>query len=240
MESKREAKEAIITYVHESIIIKILCFLPAETVIRCRSVCKNWDILISSACFAEAYSSSGTALPQFLLTLHRTMVLAHLVDASCDSDFPPYNCPGLVTKSILPYIFCSKSSLCVSICSVCSFTGFIVAYDRGAQYVGSPHEPYHRLNPITRQHILVQQDNKNWHWTGCALLLAHKTSQLKLLKFTGIREARIQTIGTGLWRTVTKDSSTSHVQFTGFPIFLNGIYHWGSSRLVKVCFNPEE
>ncbi|XP_074343538.1 F-box protein At3g07870-like [Apium graveolens] len=246
MESKRNVKKATITCIHESIIIHILCFLPAEIVTRCRSVCKNWATLISSPCFAEAYATSGTAPLQFLLhgtvssTFKRAhLAFAHLAESSRDSNAPRYDCPGRVAESVLPDNFGTEYSH-ITICSVCNFTGFVVAYVHGDKF-WRRNEPYHIFNPTTRQHIVVKKYEKFWCWTHCALLFAHKTKKLKLLYFFSDTVGKIQTIGTGLWRTVTTDSLSSSVRFSGlsFPCFLNGIYHWYSSCHVMICFNAE-
>lgn len=255
-------KKTAITHIHESIIIRILCLLPTDSVIRCRSVCKNWATLICTPYFAESYSSNGTAPLHFLLhgivrisQKHKHLVFADLAQASCNAHAPRSDCPVPVkTKSVLPHILDSESSPYITVCSTCNFTGFIVAYayPRHADQFG---HPYYIFNPITSQHIVVQQNNKNKWWRNCALLLAHKTNQLKLLKFTCQDEVEIQTIGTDLWRTVTNSTGTdsqrtvkSSVYLSlvdknfGFPCFLNGIYHWSSYTFSRsiVCFNPDE
>lgn len=101
-------------------------------------------------------------------------------------------------------------------------------------------DPYHIFNPITRQNIIVEQHEKTRHWTDCALFFARKTNKLKLLNFVSGTEGKIKTIGADLWRTVKCSSFSSGVRFSGFPCFLNDIYHWYGSGRVIVCCNPEE
>ncbi|KAK1378381.1 hypothetical protein POM88_025125 [Heracleum sosnowskyi] len=239
--------------IHDSILIKILCYLAADSVIRCRSVCKNWTTLISTPEFVQEYSSSGTAPFQFLLhgtvgviQKHQQLVLADLTETSCNPHSPRYDYPvPIKTKSLLPPTLLIKSSPHeFRICSACNITGFIVAYAYPCNGDDLGH-PYHIFNPITSQHIVVQQKNKEECWRKCALVLDHKTNQVKLLKsicLHGIAVINIQTIGTNLRRMVVSSLFNNVVNF-GFPCFLNEIYHWGwscSNNGGLVCFDPDD
>ncbi|XP_074342123.1 F-box protein At2g23160-like [Apium graveolens] len=242
-----------IACIHDSIFIKILCYLAADSVIRCRSVCKNWASLILSPDFVQAYSSSQTVPFQFLLhgtvgviQEHRQLFFAHLSEASCNADTPRFDYPVPInSKSVLPPALEIKSSPHeLRICSVCNITGFIAAYAYPCRRDDLGH-PYHIFNPVTSQHIVVQQNRKNECWKKCALVLAHKTNQLKLLK--SVRQPDrdlliIQTIGTSSWRTGVCSLLHNVVNF-GFPCFLNGIYYWGwscSNNGGLVCFDPDD
>lgn len=239
--------------IHDSVIIKIFCYLAADSIIRCRSVCKNWATLISTPDFRQAYSSSGTAPLQFLLhgtvgviQQHRQLVFAHLSEASCNANTPRFDYSvSIKTKSVLPPTLHVKSSPHeFRICSACNITGFIVAYAYPCNGNNLGH-PYHVFNPITSQHIVVQQSSKNECWKKCALVLAHKTNQLKLLKpirLGGIMSIYIQTIGTSSRRTAVCALLHNVVNF-GFPCCLNGIYYWGWSCPNNgglVCFDPDD
>lgn len=124
-------KKTAILHIHESIIILILCYLPVDSIIRCRSVCKNWATLIFSQYFQESYSRSATPPLQFLLNStvgrvtknHKHFSFAHLDRASC---YARSDCAlPVITKYVLPGF--ESSSHILKICSTCNFTGFIVA-----------------------------------------------------------------------------------------------------------------
>lgn len=214
---------------------------------------QNWATLILKPDFVQAYSSRGTTPFQFLLhgtvgviQKHQQLIFADLVKTSCNVHTPRFDYPvSIKTKSLLPPKLHIRSSLHeFRICSACNITGFIVAYAYPCNGDDLGH-PYHIFNPITSQHIVVQQNSKNKCWKKCALVLAHKTNQLKLLKSIlvhGIAFINIQTIGTSSRRTA--DCSLFHnvVNF-GFPCFLNGIYYWGwscSNNGGLVCFDPDD
>ncbi|KAK1378380.1 hypothetical protein POM88_025124 [Heracleum sosnowskyi] len=284
MENKE--KKTTIKHIHESILILILCYLPVDSIIRCRSVCKNWATFIFSQYFSESYSLSATRPLQFLLNAdsvvrcrsvcknwatlifsqcfakfyalsatrplqfllpgtvgcvtnnHKNLFLADLDKASVDAD-NVYVVP-VITKSVLP----GFAPHVVELCSTCNLTGFVVVYPYGNE-LG---RPYHIFNPVTSQHIVVvQQSSSNKPWKNCALLLAHKTNQLKLLMrgfyfLGGMFGLEIQTIGTGSWRTLRNSSLIFDIKENfGFPCFLNGIYHWPSwIRKRMVCLDPDE
>lgn len=127
---ERDEKKTTTIHIHESIIIRILCFLPADSVIRCRSVCQNWATLIFSQSFAEFYSVSATRPLQFLLPgtvgfvsdNHKHLFLADLDKASADAH-NVFVVP-VISKSILPGF--KSTPHIVKLCSTCNFTGFVV------------------------------------------------------------------------------------------------------------------
>ncbi|KAK1352958.1 hypothetical protein POM88_052796 [Heracleum sosnowskyi] len=99
-------------------------------------------------------------------------------------------------------------------------------------------------NPITGQHIVVQQpkrDDLEWHC--CALMYAQKSNRLKLLGFyrksRGQLAADIQTIGTNTWRSIGE--VPCHHYGYELPILLNGHCHWlDYKKAVINSFDAEE
>lgn len=235
-------KVTSITDLHENNFLEILCFLPAKYVIRCRCVCKDWANLIHQPYFSHLYFSRRKAPLQFLVEKHNKILLVQLDEALSITTSPS------VFDLKIRQIFGAQPSVWLLIMT-CKVTGWIVArnYDKayhpslGKQYFC---QPYHMYNPISGQHIVVEQPKRDGlEWHCCALMFAQKTNQLKLLGFyrktRGPLEADIQTIGTNTWRSIGE--LPCHHYGYELPILLNGYCHWLDYKNAVInCFDAEE
>ncbi|XP_074363875.1 F-box/kelch-repeat protein At3g06240-like [Apium graveolens] len=239
-----------ITDLHENTFLEILCFLPAKYVIRCRCVCKDWANLIHQPYFSHLYFSRGKSPLQFLVEKDNKILLVQLDEALFITRSPSN--VSVPRRSVfdlkIRQIFGAQHSVWLLVMT-CKVTGWIVArnYDQayhpclGKQYFC---QPYHMYNPITGQHIVVEQPKRDdLEWQCCALMYAQRTNQLKLLGFyrknKGRLEADIQTIGTDTWRSLGE--IPCHHYGYELPVFLNGHCHWLDYRNAVInCFDAEE
>lgn len=230
-----------ITDLHEHIILEILCFLPAKSVIRCSCVCKDWASLIHQPYFPHEYFLRAKAPLQLVLESNHKIVLVQLDESLYTATYPSnFSIPSnsvfdLNIRLGYPNVPCSLISVCA-----CNYTCWIAAldlypyviYDRDQRYRTWPQ--YHMYNPITGQHIVVPKPVRyDVVWRNCALIFVRKTNQLKLLEFyddkrdddeRGRVEAYMQTIGTKTWRRIDKVPCQDYGRV--HPVLLNGQYHW--------------
>ncbi|KAK1352960.1 hypothetical protein POM88_052798 [Heracleum sosnowskyi] len=225
------------TDLHEFILLSIFCFLPAKFIIRCRCVCKDWANLICQPYFPLEYLTRGKAPLQLLLEKDTDVILVQLDESS----FPANSSIAIKSSFDLNIrrFFCSLPSSRLQIFT-CQATGWILAVVDPYSCILRELHDAHLYNAITGQHIVVQLNVDHERWQNCALILAQKTNQLKLLIFhrkrTTFAEAAIQTIGTNLWRSIGEVYDCK-----GMPIFLNGRCHWLNDRSkVIISFDAEE
>lgn len=243
-------KATTITDLHETTFLEILCFLPAKYVVRCRCVCKNWAKLIHQPYFSHLYFSRGKAPLQFLVEKDNKILLIQLDEALFITSSPSnISVPRHAVSDLkIRQIFRAQPSVWLLI-MICKVTGWIVARNYHKAYhpfLGKQYfcQPYHMYNPITGQHIIVEQpkrDDLKWHC--CALMYAQKTNQLKLLgfyrKIRGRLEADIQTIGTNTWRSIG-EIPCCHYGYE-LPVLLNGHCHWLDYKSAVInSFDAEE
>ncbi|KAK1352928.1 hypothetical protein POM88_052766 [Heracleum sosnowskyi] len=235
-----------ITDLHEHIILEILFFLPAKSIIRCSCVCKDWAKLIHQPYFPHEYLSRGKAPLQLVLGRDNSVVLAQfdedLYTASAPSDFSvPESSIFDLNIGLLPIALHSPVYTCaVRSWILALYLHPCIAYYPDRQYYKSCLY-YCMYNPITGQHIVVEHTKRvGLKWRNSALIFVEKTNQLKLLEFhcneQGRAEAYIRTIVTGTWRSIVEVRSTNawrrivgvpHQDFRrGLPVLLNGRYHW--------------
>ncbi|XP_074334051.1 F-box protein At3g07870-like [Apium graveolens] len=225
-----------ITDLHEHIILEILCFLPAKSIIRCTCVCKDWANLIYQPYFPHEYFSRGKAPLHMVLESNHRIVLVQL-DESLYTATYPFNF-SIPSNSVFDLNIRLRHprvpSSFIAVCA-CNYTCWIVAldlypyvmYHRDKKYKKWPQ--YHLYNPVTGQHIVVPKPNKCYVvWRNCALIFVRKTNQLKLLEIyddqRGRAGANMQTIGTKTWRKIEKVPYQDYGRV--HPVLLNGQYHW--------------
>lgn len=254
MKHKQILKESSIADVHESILINILILLPLQCIIRCRFVCKSWATLIVQPYFIEYYDSTKySSLVQLLIEDRslflkpNNLFLAQLDEAECTANSPADFLIFNKTRFSLKFLYDlpDPSSYLLKVFSACSVTGCIAAYRcDGKDFISVI--SCHIFNPVTGQHILVDDTASRHRWWACALLYVPKTNQFKFLYFhpLGLNreevEVDIQTIGTNSWRSMGRIPFFYPAQ-RQLPTYVNGLYHWiDPRRHIIYSFNAEE
>lgn len=177
-----------ISDLHEKLILDILCFLPAKSIIRCICVCKDWANLIYQPCFPQLYFSRAKAPLQLVLKSDKRIVVAQFDEALYTARYPSnFSIPKKSIFDInIHWIFSIPSSIFLDF-FICQVTGWILAL--GYMWFGSyPIEEqlfktfkssYHMYNPITGQHRVVQKPTRddNVMRNTSALIFDQKTNQ---------------------------------------------------------------
>ncbi|PWA90183.1 F-box associated domain, type 1 [Artemisia annua] len=233
----------------ENIIADILSRLPVKKIIHCKSVCKNWRMLISDSYFVNLHLSRS---PANVMIRHE---LGDSSDFDSDSELEDWDEPGAlkwleikgeqddthlhhdiimnIDLNDVP-VFQDSNVLIVGSVNglICLWQyGPIPEYDNTSicnpitkEYVILPRQKYYRLAPASARIV---------YGFGIGL----QTKEYKVIRtfqanipaeFTSSRphilEAEIYTLGTGQWRHL------GHVPywFSGSPggFFLNGCVHW--------------
>ena len=229
----------------ENIIADILSRLPVKKIIHCKSVCKNWRMLVSDSYFVNLHLSRS---PANVMIRHE---LGDPSDFDSDSELEDWDEPGAlkwleikgeqddthlhhdiimnIDLNLVPVFQDSNVLLVGSVNGlICLWQyGPIPEYDNTSicnpitkEYVILPRQKYYRIAPAG----IVYGFGVSLHTKEYKVIRIFQGNITAETTYPHISQAEVYTLGTGLWRRL------GHVPywFSGSPggAFLNGCVHW--------------
>ncbi|XP_004292837.1 PREDICTED: F-box protein At3g07870-like [Fragaria vesca subsp. vesca] len=228
-----------IQHLPKDLLIEILSWLPAKTILTCKFVCKTWLLVISEPRFISLHHSRSAAGILIQVwgsprnrNFARRLLFTQVDKCAGDSD-------NLVMEKMT---FTTKNTAPVNVFEVAnSCNGFICL-------CGTQVSSMIVCNPLLNEYITVLTTNNNKLGNLGGLGWSSVTNEYKLLRTfyraPGERntlEAEVYTIGSGVWRSIGK-APTDRVVLP-FNAFLHGVLHFApvystGSRLIH-CFDFE-
>ncbi|KAK3011900.1 hypothetical protein RJ639_011420 [Escallonia herrerae] len=206
------------------IMMDILSRLPAKSIFSCRRVCKSWRNILLDPHFAKLHLSRAPV--DFLLKSEGTVFLAELDEESCISNSDVH----LGRKSLMSCKTCNGINIGLKEIELCSSCEGMLCVRRSKRW-----SPYHVYNPITGEHVVVQQTVRaSFMPIDCALGFSRRANEFKVMRFLVVTQSRtivkglevdIQTVGSNSWRSIGETPYWPHLSSISSP-FLNGALHW--------------
>lgn len=204
------------------IVLDILLRLPFKSIVKCKSVCKQWFTLISDTLHLHP-----------LLIAYWPNIHLHMVELRA-SEFQGLVIGSRPTRITIKF----KTDDCLQIVSS-SCMGFLLFwnYRRNNLYV---------CNPILGEYTIIPRVRENTFLRSVFLGFSSKTKEFKLLQFFeqqghshNIYMAEVHTLGTDSWRSIGEAPNIIHYSAM-HGTFLNGALHWfvvNDDETSLCCFN---
>ncbi|KAJ9558603.1 hypothetical protein OSB04_013217 [Centaurea solstitialis] len=215
----------------DELIVEILSFLPAKSLLRCRSVCKSWLNLISSTKFKPMHFHNFNQLnPRYFV---RRVMDFFVVEVLYDEAFT-LDCG---TQIELP--FCIRCiDLGCRIIGCCN--GVVCLYnDEGGGYFDSDtlilwNPSIRRILPLPLPIFNVIQFEDSFVVVGFGYDNMSDDYKVVRLGYNDYYElltrprAEVYTLKTGIWREVMfpDDLCCFYIQYNWTQVFSNGCVHW--------------